>query len=745
MRLAGCVLVALVLSLAPLAHGSEGVLVVEGRVVDLAWPAANSAARPAAGLPLGIALRIQGALELEDAGGEWIAAATTGADGSFRAELADPGPRPLAIEVRAAADPEHRAGVACATLGPGERVASGLLLERAAHGALTGEVLDFRGRPLAGVRVGSGEARAETDAAGRFRIDPLRGDGPLGAELEGYAPASLRPEARPAGGWSPLRVELQPVGDLELSILGPRGEPLPELELALTPRDPSALPLERWEGGRAWRWTDAEGRARFEGVWAELPVELAVFGPDGAEWRLPRRVGRLIVPESDPDGRGIELERAGELALELRLGSLLTVRGRAVDPAGDPPLGRLYVRVCEVDPPGDGLSPGSQLRRPVGEDGRFELRLYRRPGLGRLVVSLGLGLDVERGTLDFALVDPERAVDGAIELELVASPRLAIRGRVPSLGLDAGDFAVRALPTELSRLQGRDALSIDARAPLEQDGSFELGNLPRGRYDLVLEERSACFGALARRFSGIEAGSFVELSPARERDVKIRVRALAPDGDVANLVVLAGRSFPRVERSIADGPPATRRHFADARSWPAAVAPVPGRVQTVESDEAITSCLPFAAAGDALALPAVEPGWYVLGVCARDSAGDAYAPVATEPLPLGAGFHELVFELRRTTRVVGRLVGGDADSRDPLRIEVVDEDGRAIALRKSLQGFTERARPKRDGSFVLHDVPVGEHRLWVGTDEELDTRRFRRELCFEARAEDEGGLEIELR
>jgi hypothetical protein len=43
----------------------------------------------------------------------------------------------------------------------------------------------------------------------------------------------------------------------------------------------------------------------------------------------------------------------------------------------------------------------------------------------------------------------------------------------------------------------------------------------------------------------------------------------------------------------------------------------------------------------------------------------------------------------------------------------------------------------------LREVPLGEHRLWIGTEAELDQGRFRRELLLDVRGDDEE-LYIEL-
>jgi RNA polymerase sigma factor (sigma-70 family) len=145
--------------------------------------------------------------------------------------------------------------------------------------ALAGRVVDDRGRPLAGAKVGLGADRrigdrgfpaVETDAEGRFRF----GHVPIGtqtvtAQSPGRAPEMA--EVVVAPGMKPVEFRLGPGHLIRGRVVNPQGKPL----------DGVTVQAMDWKGHLSLDWTaktDAEGRFTWDSAPAE-PVLLTMTRP----------------------------------------------------------------------------------------------------------------------------------------------------------------------------------------------------------------------------------------------------------------------------------------------------------------------------------------------------------------------------------------------------------------------------------------------------------------------------------
>jgi hypothetical protein len=210
---------------------------------------------------------------------------------------------------------------------------------------LTGRVTDD-GQPVAGVTVRVDSevcptARV-TGADGNFsvaRVRGLRSNQVLDVEAW-KGPRSGRGRGSPA---SPAEIALEETGSIELTLLGPDGEPVTDAELRMLWR------ARKGSGHFLRATTDSAGRGTFE----RLPVgEGSLDLPD--EW-IPTKDAHLSLEEPAPVSEIIPLMRAA-----LITGKVLDSDGRPVDGAS------VSVKVGESE-------KGSGRSFVTSRDGRFRL------------------------------------------------------------------------------------------------------------------------------------------------------------------------------------------------------------------------------------------------------------------------------------------------------------------------------------------------------------------------------------
>jgi RNA polymerase sigma factor (sigma-70 family) len=234
-------------------------------------------------------------------------------------------------------------------------------------GAVSGQVLDPEGRPLADARVWAATARpgtpprrheaessrsAVTDGEGRFRLAELRGPRQV-LWVEHAAHPELRADDVTTGS-TDLRLVMKQGGGLAGVVVTTEGRPLPEYDLRLlpaaqAPETPAAAATRRMNRTLpTFAIRDPGGRFAIERL-AAGAYELVVVAPGPGL--------HALVPSVDV--------RAGSTRAGLRLTARpgLAVRGQVVDAAGQPAAADLGILQL------DGYH---QLR--TGPDGQFDQR-----------------------------------------------------------------------------------------------------------------------------------------------------------------------------------------------------------------------------------------------------------------------------------------------------------------------------------------------------------------------------------
>lgn len=604
---------------------------------------------------------------------------------------------------------------------------------------LTGTTVDLDGHPLAGVTVrvlGSPPCVTASDDSGRFRVARLATLNRVEAELPGYAfLRSSEPDvADPDGAWAPTTVVLARTGAFALRVLDASGRPMQGVSVDIGAVQSSA-------GSASWsEETDAAGRARFEGVFGDLPLTCGLTVPECFETYESVGVdgGRLVLDPRRP-AQPLVVPALGSLELEAVWMDTIRLRGRCVGPDGLPVSN---VRLQVVDP---GRSPSERRflltsRRLEGD--RFDTRI-------RVPYLLG-GILLE-GTI---ASDRDLVFRGGSSISAVA-----LRGRlaVDAGALDEDDELVmrfeptdeRAVPLRVVRHDGSPpgdlAVQVFQASP---DGSGQavpfnrvtiggesiaLGVLP-GAVDVVvalqdgLRDRIGWFHA----FRDLPVGP--EITATLPAESAVRVRLVARGAQPARLyaLMLASVFFDPMGRPAERAP----RHLRISGSdWPDGVGL---RVETggrlSEDDRWVQTRfedLPPGAREVELSVGCA--GEYAFGWLGIDEDGRPLALACTPLARYEPGSYEIEVELLATAAVEGRARA--AAPGEVLGLAVVDAGGRPLPL----LGSSDHEPPSRvvplaaDGRFRLRAVPVGTWRVRVGTVEELVSGRFRREVPLEVR------------
>jgi RNA polymerase sigma-70 factor (ECF subfamily) len=745
---------------------SPAAIRITGTVVDGPWAELGLVEKPAARVPLRARLT-----QARHGGPKSLAELEVHTDdaGGFVLDFEDPGSRPLWVQAAVERDEHYRSLRRVEEVEPGTREWE---LRRVPCGILHGQVVDDSGGALGGValrfvdRLGGAvrEARSETD--GSFAVPDLGWPEEIGAELAGHvllpwdAPRQLE-----EGGWEDMVLRLARGATLEVVTLGPRSEPIADAQVTvrLDPSEPAALGLsEDAEGGWAEQTTDAAGRARFEGLWADRKLQVSVRPSARVTYSTSSQAeGALRFDDEARDGQPLVLEAGAVCSLEARFASL-RVAG-TVGYSDGVPAGGAKVALFDLDR----SSSSSVIALETDDAGRFSGGAYGLLPRGscRVDASDAAGKPAPTGELGYGgpaepiasnrrgdqatsvsldARDPARLLD----LELVLDATHSIEGRIrsasgePVRGGWNGGSRVWAVPAGEYRPY-RDRPLATARGEV-RDGRFELRGLRGGLYDVLVSEELQSFYTFenfVHRFPLIAAGTRgLELElPARE---PVRVRLRLSGGEPRSFIRLIGKFFPADPGSFAAEPAPTALAVRGAQGWPTSArydfAGIGGGVD----DRGSWSLAFDGIEGDGIEgeleheLPPLGAGWYALGVHA-----EGFFAQATPLLHFAPGEYALDFELLPIATLRGRIA--NADAREFLAVQLVDAAGRPIPV--TACGSSKPApwiETSASGAFDLREAPAGSVRLRVGRPAELARGSFRTELALELLPGDNPPVEL---
>lgn len=563
-----------------------------------------------------------------------------------------------------------------------------------AAASVAGQVVDPAGKPVPGVRIEAFEvparsrgfhpdpadARAVTDAEGRFTIAGLHPDGAfeVAAFRKGFLPAwETLAGLRRAGAHPRLRLVLEPSRPGGGRVVDLEDRPLPDVEVRLSPADrPGRSRPPEGEPDRTVAVTDAEGRFRVDELpGRELDLEARKKGFS------PRVVRRLEVP------RGTGREGVADLGtLVLRPGA--AVRGRVIDAAGRAVAGAaIWVAPEEGGPP----PPAFQISRgkPVtGTDlsGRFEVadletgrRIHLAAGLTGYVTAAMRGIEVPAREPVTLILEPAARVAGEVATERgepVSGATVTLGGR----SLPAGTAGIPFRPAEHSRravtdAAGRflleDVASGEAELQATADGfqpsvPVPVAIAPGRAVDgvrLVLVPGAVLEGTVTGRDGGPRAGARVTAGPVSslsDDDGLYRVTGIPPGPrEVEVRHPDANRLVRRLEiepgTNVADfvleGGNRVAGRVVDEEGRAVESARVEIRLQEPWDPHAYTA---VSDADGGFAFPAVAAGSYDLR-----AGREGYAEVETEAAVRVAArpVEGLEVVLRRGGRITGRLLG----------------------------------------------------------------------------------------
>jgi hypothetical protein len=425
--------------------------------------------------------------------------------------------------------------------------------------------------------------------------------------------------------------------------------------------------VEAWRARDKPRRSDragADGRVELNQIWIGEPLLIKVT----ANGRLSTRLqweGRLVSEETAERGLPIVVSESGELKLAARLDAGLELHGRVLHPDRTPVAkgGWLHVETLGRA----SWEPGFlRVDRVLDREGRATVRLPADLAPATLLVSGGQrrkGWGWEPPAVAASrVVDTNDAHDGVLEVELVAEPLLAIRGRV--LTADDGPAAssmVSAVPEGSYSPREATGLGVTATSRTGAEGSFELLGLPLGLYDLYASHELDSFYTFSLGevcLQGIEAGAEgVELRLGSELGVRIRVSAISRDGPIDRMVVLHARVHPRSDVDAVSLP--HRAALRDLSLWPEEVSMDFTGLQLREFASgrySIGSYRTFETAGHAL--PPMQAGLFVIAVVPFEQTRRHF-PVATGLVRLTDGEYELAFETVGAGSLEGDLVAAE--------------------------------------------------------------------------------------
>ena len=408
-------------------------------------------------------------------------------------------------------------------------------------------VRDARGAPVAQAPValhrdfdrGNAGWTKPTDAAGvatyeaadaiRWHVVVGPGESATRADVD-LAPGSTRV----------LELALDAAGSLEVLVLDASGAPLPERAVELHGHEQREVR------------TDAQGRARFDGLAAGTYLVLAITAGEEARHSIDSRMESLVLAE-------VELAEGEPRALTLRDDGLrpVTVRGRVT--RGGQPLEDARVGFVRDG----GLPFESEDGEETNRRGEFRAKLLR-PGLTLFVIAPPPGAG-ERAVRSVVVPAVE---DFLLEIAL---PAARIAGRVlDPEGAPATEVVVHLWPLAPGPLASfAPTRPMSAEAPL---GTFAFEGLADGAYRLQ-----------ATSAAGGSATADIAVAGADPSEVELRlgagfartVRAVDPHG-----APVAGARIWVLADGAGLGPDAQATTDAEGRAAPSCEAGVEGVLAT---------------------------------------------------------------------------------------------------------------------------------------------------------------------
>ena len=592
-------------------------------------------------------------------------------------------------------------------------------------------------------RAGDRRRQVVSDEAGRFELSAPERLQVLAVELAGHVlVAAPQPRRDTEGRWEPHEVVLAPAATLELDVFDGEGRGLADVKVSVAissaepfggRRRPADGTLRRTISGV----TDGAGRLRLDGVWADQ--KLVVRTTAGEVHREHSRAdGDVLLSAPATAGAPIVLRAGATRRFVFTLAHRFALFGRVLKEDGTPLGGAAVSLVTE-----EGLA-GSPLRRSssAATDAEGRYRIVRRDvePLRRLRVTVSqagkpsgwLSTRREPGYLhtvhrfELPAVPPPE-----LELDLFVRSSLTIAGHV----VDASGAPVPGGRVRLHRGVPGGGEPV-GWGQIGSDGTFQVLGLEAGVYDLQVTP-SEPYGEVWQR--GLVAGvvGLKVVAPA-ERAARVRITAVTDGAELRDVVLLQGRLFPtdpQLTATVLESP------FVGAspEGWPANEHGLwYGASSRTDERGAVTYASWRAPGGeDVLEL---NPGLYWFGAKGIDVHGRRCFPIGTGLVYVGAGEHELRFELTPAAELRGRVVGG---SDVGLALALVTSAGDRLRLWPG-------SGPRRDvlplgatGDFRLGEVPFGAFELWVGVEDEL--RGGRPRLRHPIVLGPEGPATVELR
>jgi protocatechuate 3,4-dioxygenase beta subunit len=520
--------------------------------------------------------------------------------------------------------------------------------------ALSGIVVDARGRPVAGVSVTTSYkngtqgfiAMARSRADGEFRLTrlPPGGTFELSAARDGFARTTATARTAPAGQPSLRTRIVMADGKTAFGKVVEEGSrPVEGAGLILITRSGDGL-LEAV--------SDAEGRFEFRHL-SPGPASLRVTHPSHAP-------GFLAGIEIPPDSSSESPSKMPSQAARVDLGTIKlfpgeTIEGRVTDGRGGPVEGA-EVQVYPAEPrgfAGDWMAM-QEMKEPLrtGPDGSF--RAERLKGGNRY------NLEVQReGFVGASVPGVPAPAQEPLKIDLKAARSLSGRVVGPE-GEPVADAAVSWLQTS-----GPGGTSFETLGTSDADGRFRVTGFPPGTLSLQVQAE----GYVSRRVEGLPIPGDRDPEDLRvtlERAITLEVQVLDAEGQpVPGVRVFAEPVAPRTEEE--DGMAFFSRFG----------------LRGAPSTDAAGRCRVIVA----------KPGSYWV------SAGRMGLPVRNQ-VTVHAGSNSVEIRFPRGGEVSGR---------------VVDENGAAVprALVSLRQGEdVQQDEPTgADGTFVFTDVPDGDYRL----------------------------------
>jgi RNA polymerase sigma-70 factor (ECF subfamily) len=702
----------------------EGILLVTGRVLNVPAGGDVSKATAASGIKVQMqAFAMMGFNESE------VPQSVTDETGAFRIEH-DAAQHYPSFTILAGAGDGYAAASTEVRWEKGDLAPVTVDLHRQAFTALSGEVVDRVGAPLAGVKVAlkvgfdpsPGTVEVTSNAEGRFRFDQCTESGYAAATLPGWTMlASPAFEKDETGGWLPVRVVMCPSGALGVRIVSRDGGPISGLRVDLDMPPNEAYGSKRHSGwtafqARADATTDASGVAWFRDVWSDSNLRVQAHF-DGSFLRMEREKDDVLEPLGlGAVGLPIVVSPGTERVLTLELESASTLRCKVVDASGAAYPGAT-VRLLN-----DGHHYSEQgfmgFNGKTDDQGRCAIRLVSSVPLGAAVLSAsddhGMRFSWSPGESPLAastkldLGDPPSE-----EIVLTLAPTLGISGLIVDPDGEPVRGKVSAKPVDGELVAGRLATGMSPVTSVGKSGEFNLAGMPDGLYDLAVE----CGGFARVDLKGVQAGTHgltVELTEPRAA----RVEVFIDTGGAAmkQYVTLVGTHTPASGIEVEVPELARREVFTQPLGWPAEMQGLWYGAGGRRNGDGHTF-FSLTPSEQPSKLRELDPGTYWIGAQARAEDGTQFAQMGTGLVRVEEGDYHVTLRMRACVALSGQVRGESLPK--GLGVSICLADGRPLPLNVSREKMATFLGLSALGDFQLECVPAGSYELRLGTRAEL--------------------------